>query len=128
MQTAGVTSRKACAQWVDAESKATRTVGANQGTEVPVVHIPLKGFVVPLSFPTTRLSTGKADRELVDVDLVDSFASIDERQLKERMDFEVLGYIQKHAPLLHHGQALGWPGGAQHPRPPRGLEGRCRSP
>ena len=56
-----------------------------------MVHIPLKGFVVPLSFPTTRLSTGKADRELVEVDLVDSFASIDERQLKERLDFEVLG-------------------------------------
>lgn len=97
MQTAGVTSRKACAQWVDAESKATRTVGANQGTEVPVVHIPLKGFVVPLSFPTTRLSTGEAPRELVEVDLVDSFFSVDERNLKERLDFEVLGYTQKDA-------------------------------
>ena len=90
MRAAAVTSRKTCKAWIDAESKATRTIGANAGNEVPIVHISSK-FLLPVAFPSTRPPMGEADRDPVDVDLVDTFEAFEARSIKERLDYEVLG-------------------------------------
>jgi hypothetical protein len=97
MRAAGVTNRKTCKAWIDAESKATRTIGANAGNEVPIVHISSK-FLLPVAFPSTRPPMGEADRDPVDVDLVDTFEAFEARSTKERRDYEVLGYKEFDVP------------------------------